>query len=264
MHDYYDGVARNTISDKTFTFVRERKYLGRFSDVCGSENQMECRNFSYSVNCDIIGFCGEIYPYARIIRTSKYYKTEEVNFSYTWEDYRSFVPMDEVKNRYISKYLSYGRSNIKAWLDGGNIGYSYMDRFRARSSVKDDPRLKEVFDKYKIAYFNIGRWDATDATDANDADDADDTNDTNDTNNGANGTNGTDEYGLIAYPVLKDFQFYKVFDAYAGFQKLEHFLTNELVKPDEINIVIPDDMKAQAHGYDKMSFRKEPLGKKRT
>ena len=69
------------------------------------------------------------------------------------------------------------------------------------------------------------------------------------------------------YPILKNLSFFKMFDAYTCFQKIEHFLTNEIVKPDEISpeiqASITDELKAQAHGYDKWSFRKEPSKKKR-
>ena len=49
----------------------------------------------------------------------------------------------------------------------------------------------------------------------------------------------------------------RVFDMHEAFQKLEIYLTNILVKPDEINIHISDELKAQAHGYNKFSFRKD-------
>ncbi len=65
------------------------------------------------------------------------------------------------------------------------------------------------------------------------------------------------------YPILKKYQFYKVFDTYEAFQKIEHFLTNELIKPDDMKVVIPDNLKAQSKGFDKWSFRKEPTTRKK-
>lgn len=64
-------------------------------------------------------------------------------------------------------------------------------------------------------------------------------------------------HNLVINPVLKDYHFYKIFDTYSCYQKIDSYLFNELVPPDEINHVVPDVLKAQSHGFDKFSFRKQ-------
>lgn len=63
---------------------------------------------------------------------------------------------------------------------------------------------------------------------------------------------------VISYNILlKDFEFYRVFDAYTAFQEIFMFMNN-LAVPQKNIPTISDEMKAQAHGYDKWSFRKPP------
>jgi hypothetical protein len=65
------------------------------------------------------------------------------------------------------------------------------------------------------------------------------------------------ENGVKLYPSLKDIQFYKVFDAYSCYQKIDSYLFNELVPPDIIDYEPADKLKVQSHGFDQFSFRKE-------
>ena len=65
------------------------------------------------------------------------------------------------------------------------------------------------------------------------------------------------EYGIKLYPSLKGLQFYKVFDAYSCYQRIDSYLFNELVPPDIVNYEPNDKLKAQSHGFDQFSFRKQ-------
>jgi hypothetical protein len=61
-----------------------------------------------------------------------------------------------------------------------------------------------------------------------------------------------------SYPQLKNIQFYKVFDSYSAYQKIEQYLTNELADDPMSIDPISDKLKAENHGFNKWSFRKEP------
>ena len=67
---------------------------------------------------------------------------------------------------------------------------------------------------------------------------------------------------LIVNPVLSNWQFYKVIDAYLAFQELEMFLGGVLAGEDNPMAGISDRDLAEAKGYNCMSFRKDPTKRK--
>jgi len=232
IHDFYDGVARTTVNDKTHTFVRESR------DITGVKVQtlriqdLGTRLFEFTIDCEIVGFCGEIYPCLKVTKRPVdflYDTPAETFYAYTWKDFIEVVPIVEIqkmKSSYRRWYWSDTEiDRIKMWLERGRDRGSWYTKVVYEAVV--DPILKNMFRKEMIAYYYVPHKKRATCSDT-----------------------------AVAYPILKDLNFYKVYDAYTCFQKIEHFLTNELIKPDEINIVIPDDMKAQAHGFDKWSFRK--------
>lgn len=59
-------------------------------------------------------------------------------------------------------------------------------------------------------------------------------------------------------PCLNDFQFFSEYmDAFVAFRELERFISNDLVVPDMKDVKISDVLKAETHGFDKHSFRKD-------
>jgi hypothetical protein len=63
-------------------------------------------------------------------------------------------------------------------------------------------------------------------------------------------------------PLLKEYQFYKVFDAVQAFQEIQMFLSGVLGNKEKDIVVVADKYKIEQHGFDKWSFRKEPQIKK--
>jgi len=59
-------------------------------------------------------------------------------------------------------------------------------------------------------------------------------------------------------PVLKDYEFYKIFDSYQAFQEIQMFISGVLGSKEKDIIMIEDKYKIASHGFDKWSFRKEP------
>jgi len=240
LHDYYDGVARNTIHDKTHTFVREQRYIENFDISMLYFSDLEYKDITYTVEPEIVGFCGKIYPCVRIVKGSNgvvYDAPDKIFYAYDFETFKSFIPNDAIERGY-GRIRVWRRTselgNIKAWLEYGRERSSWYKE--TITELKNDPKLKKVFMDEKVAYFHINR------------------------------VNRRSKYTLQTYPLLKDLQFYKVFETYSCFQAIEYYLTNELVKPDEIppeiQATITDGLKAQAHGFNKLSFRKEPTKKK--
>jgi hypothetical protein len=59
-------------------------------------------------------------------------------------------------------------------------------------------------------------------------------------------------------PLLKDYEFYKVFDAFQAFQEISMFIGGVLGNREKDIVVVADKYKIEQHGFDKWSFRKEP------
>lgn len=56
---------------------------------------------------------------------------------------------------------------------------------------------------------------------------------------------------------LRDFEFYRVIPPFQAFQEIEMFLNN-IARPQKPMPAIPDKVMAEAKGFDKFSFRKDP------
>jgi len=72
--------------------------------------------------------------------------------------------------------------------------------------------------------------------------------------------NGTFCHVAYLNPCLKDFEFFtKYMDAFTAFQMLERFICNDMVVTDMKDVKISDVLKAETHGFNKYSFRKDKL-----
>jgi hypothetical protein len=67
---------------------------------------------------------------------------------------------------------------------------------------------------------------------------------------------------FIINPLLKDYQFYKVFDAVQAFQEISMFMGGVLGRGEKEIVEVADKYKIAQHGFNKWSFRKEPENKK--
>lgn len=63
---------------------------------------------------------------------------------------------------------------------------------------------------------------------------------------------------LLINPLLKEYQFYKIFDAVQAFQEIQMFLSGVLGNKEKEIVNVADKYKIAQHGFDKWSFRKEP------
>lgn len=69
---------------------------------------------------------------------------------------------------------------------------------------------------------------------------------------------------FIINPLLKEYEFYKVFDSFTAFQEIQMFISGVLGIGEKETVEISDKDKIEQHGYDrKWSFRKEPTKKKK-
>lgn len=156
---------------------------------------------------------------------------QQNEYFYTMDDFKRNLPEVVNGDAQISRWTYHNNvqklSDFEKWFKNGQVSnwnWSY--------TACDDKLLKDVFLDKRVAYFVVETGLADKSS------------------------------TLITYPLLKKYSFYKMFDVYSAFQQIETYLTNELIRPDEINIVIPDDLKAQSKGFDTWSFRKMSEKKK--
>lgn len=228
-HDYYDGVIKTSISDKSFTFVREQ----REEEIYGIQTIYifyDTPKIGYNFEGGVIGFCGEIYSFVKVTETHRFVYPHCIK-EFFFYDYDSLIEeypkIADVKSSFNRLRGLLKPTDLKRWLTDGEIRF-----WQSSYSVKNDSKLKEFFSKNRIAYYVV-----------------------------QSKKRRASEHIIEIYPELKRFEFYKIFDAYTTFQKIEMYLTNELVKPDELNInPIDDKIKAQSKGFNKWSFRKMKEG----
>jgi hypothetical protein len=65
----------------------------------------------------------------------------------------------------------------------------------------------------------------------------------------------------INNPILKEYEFYRIFDAFQAFQEIQMFIGGVLGSSEKNIIEIDDKYKIAKFGFDKWSFRKEPKNK---
>lgn len=64
---------------------------------------------------------------------------------------------------------------------------------------------------------------------------------------------------IVVNPVLRDIQFYRVFDAYTCYQELDMWISGTLAYPQNMMVEIEDKYRIEQHGFDmKYGFRKRP------
>jgi hypothetical protein len=62
-------------------------------------------------------------------------------------------------------------------------------------------------------------------------------------------------------PCLKTLEFYRKYAPFEAWQKLSHYVGNVLIEESKPVWPIPDKIKAESHGFNKYSFRKDKLEK---
>jgi len=237
IHDYYDGALRSSVSDKTYTFIRETKELPDINYNIPSAIEIEGKKFNWNLYPGFIGFCGKVYPFYKVVKFDNFnQEVIEESCHYSMDTLNKLGIDLGVKRKTRRWYSDYDIKAITKWLEKG----TNMRVWGTSYDINKDHNIINVFKNERVAYFvylHTGR-----------------------------GLGYTFTRIREAYPILKDYDFGKVFDSYSAFQEIEMYLTNILVKPDEIKQgildTITDDLKAQSKGYDKWSFRRMPKEKK--
>lgn len=257
-HDYYDCAAKQ-LRDPSVTFVRKTKeiFCNPFEKSMGHLSQMYSRwtiktNEQYHITPEVLFFCGSVYPYMSFTDFT-------TNTGYIgWETSHPTL-IGFTKESVMEKTPEFLHEHIKVWFDEGkiypNFGTENGKNGKRKSAAKYKSFLrglspyftlnKDILTQYAIkngiAYFSLEYAFYE-------------------------GTKYTDKYTVydgikvVHYPILKDKCFFTIMPITEAFQRIQMYLTNELARERDMKIKpVPDKIKAESHGFDKFSFRKDPV-----
>lgn len=216
--DFYDSSLRFGSSDRHF--VRDTVEFE-------IENSQVFHRAVYvgtqSLEFRLLVFCGKVIPFV------SFYKGFGRADGGFWSFDALAASLPEVTQKgWESKYFEIGPESIKAWFERP----SYKSVFNYNPKFFTDILLKR-----RIAYYVAGEVVPRKLP------------------------NG--EFSRVAfyrkgvqYPLLKGLEFQKNMNPFLCFQDIEMFLNNDIALPDSPRILpVPDNIKAESHGFDKFSFR---------
>jgi hypothetical protein len=240
-HDYYDGVMKQAM-DRTVVFSRNMEkdipvpWTKTMGTICRiGERETGCES-DFSIEPILVFFCGKVVPLVSVSLWDRTYGMSEPVYVYD---------MAAVPRKLSSKALPFIELWLKlrvcnhwiVWETDPNTAH-YLKKYgsvqdkkhRKPQFVANDATLTEYALKNGVAYFLV-RFD-----------------------------HRFDKGNVIThYPVLKDIEFFKVVTPFDAFQQVQMYLTNELAREKQMPMKpISDKLKAQSHGYNEWSFRKEP------
>lgn len=247
--DYYDGLSSHDAS--TGVYERTTKeipvdWIGYANSCIGDEY--------YELSTGLVGFCGKVYPYVKY----KYRLKNNVKgsgFAYTLQEYEAVLKI--IKKITPSRYHWMGGCNIfdpyskksktsKCWFEkdfqtliDGLPNWKTSTSGRTPEYVK----LEDVYYDHKVPYFALERSTREEWT--------------------AHGWQ--QQFKLTLNPRLLDYGFQGILDPFTAHQEIEMFMNNQIVRPDDPYIEpVSDKIKAEAHGFNKFSFRKDKTKTKRS
>jgi hypothetical protein len=246
--DYYDGAVGMGI-DKSIVYERELKSMSipsHIKEKIGESyegwhtNSFLHHNSYYrndripkgkfSTYLVVIGFCGKLYPALKTIHSIEiwdypHYKNV-YNIIYDVDEIREFLK----KNHSIKKYS--WEKKVETDLEKFN---NYLLKLQAVDVV-------EIHREFNTPIFAWGYPPLDDSW-------------------GWRQIYGieSNEHDFFINPVLKEYQFAKVFDPYTAFQEIQMFVSGVLPTGDDVDqYPATEKQKVAQHGMNKWSFRRPP------
>lgn len=238
--DYYDGVVGSMGIDKTIVYEREFVEIKDYKDFPNEFRRNQPWRRGGENHFLNLGH----YP---TVKESKYLVADSfivgfcgklyLGWKFHWEeqemqDYGGYSPVVKTK-------IIYGFENAKEHLKNERWSGNLVDDVNYVLSY--DPM--DIFRKYSTPIFiyddNYNRLRILEYW----------------------GKHGGSRF--LINPMLKKYEFYKVFDAFTAFQELQMFISGVLGTGEKEIIEVEDKYKIAQHGFDKWSFRKEPQREKK-
>ncbi len=260
--DYYDAGLVYWIDEKLY-FKREQKESKKNQIFEWDIVELANKETKYCIVIFplVIGFCWEFYPLYRIHIEKCIRKNTAVQeiFVYTYDDFvQSFINIwcerVEVKHKSYHYWTSFTK---RSWEDafvykGKQVSlelgavYDFLNNisnyYDTRWMKKDYTEFKDIFAEKSIAYFIVGAYDFEIIEQSY----------------------YTHVYWLnhmVTHPILKDYKFSQIKDAFTAFQEISMFLWN-MNHPDEAMLKPDDKYVAYSKWFCSHSFKKQPTKSK--
>jgi len=230
--DYYDGVAGSTGIDKTIVYEREEKELTKkevpIFFVHGIDSWQKNKNSAF-INFRYHNLKKE---FQKDIPLMTYFIIGFCGKLYVgWKLYY------EISREYIKDVITeitYDEKYISSMIDNSGWRGNFSDNL---NEIKNFDAL-DIFRKY---YTPIFVFDS----------------DYNITSIPNNGRYRNMNSKFFINPILKNYEFYKIFDSFQAFQEIQMFISGVLGSNEKNVIEVEDKYKITQYGFDKWSFRKE-------
>ena len=230
--DYYDGVAGTTGIDKTLVYNREvieleevkTPKIFRRKKFWRKENNNPFRDLGdFKFKREFYDVCDE-YGYIIIGFCGKLY--------IGWKLYRAEKTYPFKVSTEIVFDVDYMKSILepKSWHNNLEDSINYIQKFDAIQIFRELNAPIFIFDSdYGRSNLEVKRYSIS---------------------------NHNPKF--FVNPILKDYEFYKIFDAFQAFQEISMFMGGVLGRGEKEIVEVEDKYKITQHGFDKWSFRKEP------
>lgn len=261
-HDYYDGCGYSKDA-ATGVYIRKTKEIAcTFINRHEGVRSVSGKEASFELSFGLVGFCGVIHPFIKHDRTIPL-KRCNAEGSMTKHTTEYIWNMDDFKKiRELYKDPPPNKT-VRRWNWGGNGLFETIWPKKCDEAQtwfdKDWGLLEDL--TYKSYSGHLPHWIKPEeqflehrvpifAIIPNEEDRR---------NFKENGS-----HKLILNPDLQGYKFFQVVDAMTAYQQVEMFINNQIVRPDDPHIdPVSDVLKAESHGFNKNSFRKDKCKPKR-
>ena len=244
-HDYYDCILHSVTHDPKDPVIYLRKTSTEYLteslfpiNIRSGQLPWIYYKSSYSsdsprINRHTIGFCGKVYPLLEIdglygVNNAKY------SYHYNLEDFSSFVEKFYSKAQIRSYYADkYERKKHGDWRSSYHKKTKWPYEYRYQAIKQFFDGFQEVYGKTPYTNTDIFTHPIFLLNESG------------------------SKHELTWNPRLKDLTFYRVIDTQSAYQELSMWM-GSLAAPQEVIPKISDVIMAEAKGFDKYSFRKDP------
>lgn len=242
-HDYYDSVQvhgpdpKRVYVRKTVELpgilppapdVHELVEILEHQPVLSLIDEVTFKNAYRADSFGVVAFCGRAYPYYRVRDTT----LSEESYFRNWRTLYSVSAVLSVLRKIGEK--DYVKTVETSKLDhakcSGDFETPPLNRrswatFMEKVNLEIGPELFRRFDApVVVASCDMNRWNNPE---------------------------------VIVNPRLAEFDFASVVHPFEAFQAIEQFLGNELARQSDPIVEVPDEIKAESHGSNKASFRRD-------
>lgn len=217
-HDYYD-IGLGLGHDDSIIYIREPKDI--------EYSNWKLPNVKYRFETIHVGFCGKIYPAILFNATHNEkpiigicYNIEEVDkFVHTYLNKRDVEQYDAPeKNKYRARYFFTPEYYRPYW---GRK--AFVTSFEKMNEARENSHYTKIFKEHNTPIFVVN----------------------------------PPKNKIHINCLLKPWEFYRVFDPYSAFQEISMYVGGVLLASTPNIPTVSDEIRAESHGFDKFSFRKE-------